>query len=52
MDINGYTNVVLTIFLLKNKMIKLCDTVKNGRLGNKLMQNIGISVLVKTRIYV
>jgi hypothetical protein len=28
-------------------MIKLCDTVKNGRLGNKLMQNIGISVLAK-----
>jgi hypothetical protein len=28
-------------------MIKLCNSVKNGRLGNKLLQNVGISVLSK-----
>jgi hypothetical protein len=32
-------------------MIKLCDQVKNGRLANKLLQNIGISVLAKKYDY-
>ena len=32
-------------------MIKLCDSVKNGRLANKLLQNIGISVLAKKYNY-